>query len=272
MLRGYYGAPDKLPYTRRGKVDVSVDLAGSGALGTAPAWGDLLLACAMSETVAAGASVTYLPASTGLKSLTLWAYVDGLVIKLLYGGGSVKAALKPGAAPTLDFSFTALVSDPAAATLPTPTLTAWKRSVAVGPETTSAIRIGAVTQSAGVVSGGTAYNFSDFSFDLGNDVQDLVLVSQESIGVYGRAPKASVTLDLTAANDVAMFSAMKAGTAMALGLTHGVTAGERVTVYAPNGIITNVEHAPQGNVLLTKVDFDLLPTSAGNDELRLVCI
>jgi hypothetical protein len=272
VLRGHFGAPDQLPYTRRGKVDVSVDLAGSGTLGLAPAWGDLLLACAMSETVAAGASVTYLPASTNLKSLTLWAFVDGLVIKMFYGGGSFKSGLKPGAAPTLDFSFTALVSDPAAATLPTPTLTPWKRSVAAGPVNTSALSIGAVTQTAGVLSGGTQYNFNDFSVDMGNDVQDLVLVREESVSIYGRAPKASATLDLSAAADVTMFANMKAGTAVALGVTQGITAGERVTFYAPNAIITNVEHAPQGNVLLTKLDFDLLPSSSGNDELRLVCI
>lgn len=271
VIRGFYGAPDKLPYTRRGTIGFSIDLAGSGTLGTAPQWGDLLIGCGQSETVTAAARVDYLPASSALKTLTLWAYVDGALRKFTYCAGSVKLGLKPGAAPTMDFTFQALVTDPTSAAVPVPTTTAWQRPVAVGPGNTTALSLGA-TYSAGALSGGTNFNFNDAQIDLANNVQDVVLVSQETIGVFNRAPTAEFTLDLSAANEVTQFTNMKAGTPTSFGLVHGTTAGNKVLIHAPNVILTGIEDALQGDVLLSKLVFALLPTTAGNDDLRIVSI
>jgi hypothetical protein len=270
VVRGFYGAPDKLPTTRRGTITFSVDLAGSSALGTAPQWGDLLIGCAYSETVTASTRVDYTPASASLKTLTIWAYVDGALRKFTFCAGTFKLSLKPGSVPTLDFTFTALVTDPTAAAVPTATVTAWKRPEACGPGTTTGLTLGG-TYATGAITGGTTFNFIDCNFEIGNDVQHLVLVTQESVGVYGRAPKADFTLDLTAAQEVTQFTNMKAGTTTSVGLTHGSTGPGKVLVFAPVGVITGVEDVVNGNALLTKVSVDLT-TTAGNDDLRLVSI
>ena len=46
-------------------IDFDVEIAASGVLGTAPAWGTLMKGCALAETVVAATSVTYSPVSTG---------------------------------------------------------------------------------------------------------------------------------------------------------------------------------------------------------------
>jgi len=49
-------------------VEFDIEMAGSGVVGTRPAYGDLFMACAMSETIVAVTSVTYAPASGTTKS------------------------------------------------------------------------------------------------------------------------------------------------------------------------------------------------------------
>lgn len=268
-LRGTFGAPDMLPYTRRGTVTFSVDLAGSGTAGTAPAWEPLLRACAFAGTVTAASRVDYTPVSTGIKTVTLWGYMDGDLRKFTYCAGTVKLGLSSGKSPTLDFSFTCLVSSVTAAAVPTPTLSTWITPQAIGPAFTSGMTIGG-TYSAGVISGGTTYNWLDCNADVGNSLQDLPLIAQEAINIDNRASKMDVTMDLTAAQAVAFYADMAAGTPRSIGFSHGTVAGNKVMLFAPQARITAIDDAPQGNTLLTKLSLDLLPTSAGNDELRLV--
>ena len=105
IAAGAFAAVDRLPYTRRGKISFSVECQASGTLGTAPQWGKALQACAFSETVTATTRVDYLPASSALKTATIWAYVNGRLEKFLYAAGTVKLSMKDGQVPTLDFEF-----------------------------------------------------------------------------------------------------------------------------------------------------------------------
>lgn len=271
IVRGAFGAPDMLPYTRRGTVSMSVELAGSGVLGTAPQWGDLLIGCGFAEVVTASTRVDYTPVSASLKTLTIWAYVNGKLEKFNYCAGTVKLNMKVGQIPTLDFTFTGLVTSVAAGANPTPTLSAWIRPQAVGPATTGQLLLGA-TYSAGALTGGTGYNFQELGFDMANDVQDLELATQESVAIYGRNPSANLVADLGAAAVVTQYANMAAGTMTSLGVVHGTVAGNKVLVFAPNGAITGIDDAVQGNVMLNSMSLSLQPSAAFNDELRIVAI
>lgn len=269
IILGVFAAPDKLPYTRRAEVTFSCELQSSGTLGTAPAWGDLLVGCGFAETVTAGARVDYTPASSGLKTLTLWAYVNDRLEKYTFCAGTFKLNMGVGNVPSLDFTFTGLVSSVAAAPGVTPTLSAWIRPEAVGPSATSQLSLGAVTYSAGALSGGTAYNFKDFSIDCANDVQDLELATKETVAIYGRAPACSLTADLDASAHAGFVADMHAGTTRALGLVHGSAAGRKVLVYAPVGVITSVADQVDGTKMFSALELTLRPLSA-NDDFRIV--
>ena len=271
IVRGAFGASDMLPYTRHGSITFSVELQSAGAAGTAPQWGDLLQGCGFSETVSAGVRVDYLPASSALKTLTIWAYINGKLEKFNYCAGTFTLSCKVGEIPTLDFTFTALVTSVAAASAPAATLSAWIRPLAVGPVNTTQIKFGG-TYSAGALSGGTDYHFQEFSADIANDVQPIELATQETVGVYGRNPSAKLVADLGAAAIVSQYTDMHAGTAKSLGLVHGTAAGAKVLVFAPVAVITAVDDSVQGNIMLNSMDFNLQPTAAFNDELRIVAL
>lgn len=87
-----------------------VELKGSGAAGDAPEFGDLLEVCGFAETVVGGASVTYAPASTGIKSGTMYYYQDGTLMKLTGCRGNVSISLPTGEVGKASFTITGHVS------------------------------------------------------------------------------------------------------------------------------------------------------------------
>lgn len=100
-------------------ITLDVELKGSGVAGTAPEISDLLEACGFGETVVAVTSVTYAPASTGIKSVTIYYYQDGTLMKLTGCRGTVNFSLEVGAIPKASFSMTghsSAVTDTAIAT------------------------------------------------------------------------------------------------------------------------------------------------------------
>jgi hypothetical protein len=272
VLVGAFGASDSLPYARRGTISFSVEIQASGVLGTAPMWGDLLLCSAFSETVTATTRVDYLPASSSLKTGTIWALWNGRLEKFNYASGDVTGmSWEVGKVPTMDYKFMALVSSSAAGSLSAPTLTGFKRPEAVSTAATTKLSIGPVTYTAGAISGGTQYNWQSLKISMGNDVQDLALVGQENIAIYGRKPTVEIVGDFGATAHAAFKADMHAGTTRAFGFIHGSAATLKVGVHAPVGVITEVSDQVNGNVMLDKLKMTLRPSTA-NDELRIFCI
>ena len=275
IVRSVFGAPDMLPYTRRGSIAFSVELASAGAAavtaGTPPAWDALLQGCGFASASVATSGTTYTPTSASLKNLTLWAYINGKLEKFTYCAGSFKVSMKAGQLPTLDFSFTGL---PVAAVTqvgaPAPTVTAWQRPLAMGANNTGKLFIGCA-YAAFALSGGTGYNFSEINLDAANDVQDIELASAESVAIYGRNPSASLVADIGATDIATQYTNMNAGTLITVGLQHGVAAGSKVIVFAPAAAITGIDDQVNGSVMLNTMSLSLQPTAALNDDFRIVC-
>ena len=94
LIRQYLGNSEQLPAAVNGKLEVEVELAGSGTAGTAPAWAPLMRACGFSQTLNASA-VTGSAQAGGSNTITLAAgasAVDniyrGLPISITSGTGS----------------------------------------------------------------------------------------------------------------------------------------------------------------------------------------
>lgn len=94
LIRPYLGEFDQLIANKHVEIDFEVEIAGSGTAGTAPAYGPLLRACGLSETILAAAATGTAQAGAST-TITLAAgasstdnvYV-GLVISLTGGTGS----------------------------------------------------------------------------------------------------------------------------------------------------------------------------------------
>lgn len=269
IVRGTFGAPDKLPYTRRGLINFSVELQSSGAAGTAPQWGDLLIGCGMAETVTAGNRVEYTPVSTNLKTLTIWAYINNKLLKFAFAVGGFKLSMQVGQVATLDFSFQALVTSVAAGSAPASTLTQWIKPLPVGPINTGQLQLGG-TYAAGAITGGTGYNLQTFGLDAGNDVQPLELAATERIDVFNRVPKANAVADISGAAIANLYASMQAATPTSVGVVHGSAAGQKVLVYAPAATLAGIDDQVNGNVMLSMLDLVLQPSAAANDDFRIV--
>ena len=60
LIRSYLGNYDTLLANSRAQVTITVEMAGSGAAGTAPHYAPLLTSCGMSQTIASGLSLIHI--------------------------------------------------------------------------------------------------------------------------------------------------------------------------------------------------------------------
>ena len=121
LVRPYLGASEQLLANTRVEVTFSVELAGSGAAGTAPRYGKALLACGMAETVVASTSVTYAPVSASFGSCTIYYNIDGVRHKVTGARGTFALGGAVGEIPTIDFTFTGIYNAPTDTALPSVT-------------------------------------------------------------------------------------------------------------------------------------------------------
>ncbi len=271
-LRSFLGASEQLAGTRFVTMSFDVEMAGSGTTGTAPAWGRLLRACAMAETVTAGSRVEYNPISTGMDSMTIHYFDDGVVHRAVGCMGSAEVVMDESAIPRLRFNFTGIDGGLAAQVNPTQTLTSWRVPQVVTNTNTNAVLLGA-TYATGTLTGGTSFVSRGINLNLGNEVRFVSMLGTggADVDIYNREATGSLQLELDAAAEVAAFNAVAANTLTSIGLQHGSTAGNRVLVFAPAVQRINPTHQDfEGRVL---IGFDLrLTPLAGNDELRIVAL
>lgn len=103
------------------QVSFDCEIKGSGSAGVAPEIGPLLRACAMSEVIVAGTSVTYAPVSENHESITIHYYSDGIRHEITGCRGTVSFSLEAGALGKASFTFTGHESAPTDTPLITPT-------------------------------------------------------------------------------------------------------------------------------------------------------
>lgn len=270
-IKAFLGNDEELVGTRYATCGFDVELSGSGTAGTAPAWGKLLRACAMAETVSAGNRVEYNPISAAFESLTIYYHRDGVLHKALGCMGTAEFKLEEGAIPKISFSFTGIDGGPAAVANPTQVLTAWRTPLVVTTANSASVKLGA-TYAAGALSGGTDFCSRGLMLDLGNEVQySSMLGPCTGVDIPNRASKGSMQLDLDAAAEVAAYAAISANTLTSVGLVHGTVAGARVLVFAPAVQRINPTQADFNGRIQIGMDLRVLPL-VGNDELRIVAL
>lgn len=273
LVRPYLGGSEQLlgPVTK--EVSFDVELVGGGT-GVAPAWGALMRACGWAETVTASTRVDYTLLSTAMESATLYYYDDGVLHKLLGARGewSIKATV--GAKPVISFKFIGLDGGDTAAAAGSVTLTAFKTPQVVTNANTQSIKLGCTHSNSGApaLTAGTAYTSQGLELASGNAVQHTPLVGSETVDITDRSITGKFSLDLTAAQEVALTGDVKLATLSSMGMVHGTVAGNRVLVFSPSVQLTNPTKTEINGRRLITYDLRLVPDPAGtgNDELRLV--
>ena len=248
-----------------------VSLASSGTLGTAPMWGRILRSCAFAETVTASARVDYTPISTSLEGATIYYYDDGVLKKALGCRCDITSfKMGYGDVPQIAVKFIGLDGGVSAVAVPSLTLTAWKAPLSVNQVNSGLVTLGG-TYSAGVLSGGTTYPTRGLELNLGNAVNFIELLGGQSADITDRDVRGKITFDLTAAQEVTLEATVKAGTAQAIGMLHGVAAGYSIITYMPSVQLENPTKDDLNGRRLLTYDINPMPV-VGNDELRIVAI
>jgi hypothetical protein len=270
-IRGYFGANEQLVGTASVKASFTCELAGSGTAGTAPAWGNVILACAMAEaTLATPARIEYTPVSTGLKTATVYYYDDGVLHKLLGVMGNCTLSAKVGERPVLKFEMTGIDGGISAVANAAPTLTAWKTPVAMTMANVTDITLGA-TYATGALTGGQVYPSTGLELNFGNQVAFTPLLSKETVSITNREVTGTVDLELTAAEEVTFMGNVKANTTQSLSLIIGTSDGNKILLFAPAVQLINPKKSELDGTRLNGYDLRAVPIT-GNDELRIVCL
>lgn len=270
-IRGSFGANAELVGPSSVKISLTVELAGSGTPGTAPAWGNVLLGCAMAEgLLLTPPRVEYTPVSTGLKDVTIYYYDDGVLHKAIGAMGTVSLMAKVGERPMLKFEFTGTTGGDSATPNVVGDLSSWKAPVAMAKANVIDITLGA-TYAAGALTGGVAYPSNGLEINWGNEVNFLPNLSVEKVDIADRKPSGSMELELTAAEEVAMMAIVRANTEQSMGFVIGLADGNKIIVHAPAMQMKNPKKVDVKGTRYIGYDLTFLPV-AGNDELRLVAM
>ena len=262
LIRPYLGASEQLLANTRVECTFSVELAGSGAAGTAPQYGKALKACGLSETVVAATSVTYAPVSTAFDSVTIHYNIDGVRHKVTGCRGNVALSANVGEIPTLDFSFTGIYNAPDDTALLTPTYANQDDPLIFKNGNTSSFQL---LSYAGALQ--------SFSFDLGNATtyRELVGGSKEVL-ITDRAAGGSVSIEAVALATKDYFAAAVDDDA-ALGnlqFTHGGTAGNIVQFTSSKVDIGDVAYGDSDGIAMLEIPYTCVPDSAANTEFDLI--
>ncbi len=262
LIRPYLGASPQLLANTKVECTFSVELAGSGAAGTAPQYGKALKACGLAETIAAGTSVTYDPVSSGFESVTIHYLIDGVRHKMTGCRGTVAISASVGEIPTLDFSFTGIYNAPDDSALATPTYANQADPLLFKNGNTTSFQL--------LSYGG---NLQNFSFELGNEIiyRELIGAGKEVL-ITNREVSGSVSIEavLMATKDY-FASAVDDDAALGnLQFTHGTAAGNIVQFTSSKVDIGDVSYDDSDGIAMLEIPYTCVPNSAANAEFDLI--
>lgn len=244
------------------EISFQVELQGSGTRGVAPRIGDLLEACAYTETIVAGSSVNYNPGSAGFKSATIYCYIDGRLHIVKGATGNIKKTIAAGKRALYEFTMKGLYTAFTEVALPSVTYEN-KDGVQIVPPIAKGCTLSLNSVTSLVVQ--------QVEIDLGNKI-----AMRDSLGgtdgiagfaFTGRNP--SITLNPEAVSlSTYDFRADLLKTPRAFSLQLGTVAGNIITHSAPKLNTTGFEYADRDGVLVESIKGELAEDS-GNDEEQI---
>ncbi len=245
------------------EVTFECELKGSGTAGVAGRIGDLLEACGFSETVSVGSSVVYKPASSNLKSATIYIYdmdTSSAVLKKVTGTvGTVNIKIIAGQFATLAFTMRGLYNAPADVALPSdPTLETTLPPIVESSQFT----LGAITSLV----------VQDITIDMANEIteRDDINVANgiKAFTIVGRKPKGTFNPEAVLVAIHNVWADWVASTQRALSLIIGSVTGNKCTISAPKVTVDNLADADRDRILTRDIPISF-GQNVGNDEIQL---
>lgn len=254
-----------IPGGRSAKISFRAEIKGAGAAYSAtvkPALGTFLRGCGFAETIDTTVSAekaTYLPASSGVPSLTIWVYEDGVIKKARGCRGNVRVTGKLGEPIFVEFDFTGVFDSVIDGAMLSPTFEATVPPLVLG----TTLTLDAYAMIAETIS-----------FDLGNSVELRPSISAAdgylSALITGRKPTGKLDPEMVTVATYDFFGKWKAGNAAALTLGPLGPAGvyNKFTITAPQIVYTGVGEGDRSGNMIADLGFSLC-RNTGDDEFKL---
>lgn len=215
-----------IPTDLHSTLSFTVDLSASGTAGTAPAWGPLLRACAVAETVNAGISVTYSPVAKGHEAGTFHLNIDGTRYVILGARGKAEFMLDAQDTPKIKFDFTGLFTLPTDTAAPVVDLVSWVEPLVVSHNNTPVFTID-----------GLSFVMKTAKLNLGNKVETRFLVGTERVLITDKSELFETTVEAKAMAEFNPFQKAQGMAQVPVEMVHGTQAGKTVTLSLPTAQI-----------------------------------
>ena len=266
LVRPYFGNYDQIIAAQKVQVSFEVELQGSGAAGTAPAYGPLLRACGLAETITASTKAEYKPVSSSFESATIHVQVQDNIAgssplhKLTGCRGNVEFTLNAKSLPVAKFTFTGVYNAVVDAANVTATYTAFKTPSAVNKANTPTFSFF-----------GYSGIMSEFGLNLNNEVVYRNLVNSESVILTDRKAGGNVVFEAPTVTAKDFWAAALANTLGDMSLIHGSGAGSIVEFSSTGKVdVVNPSYTDMDGIVMLSVPYVLVPSTAGNDEFSLI--
>lgn len=245
---------------RFAKISFKVDYNGSGTATTAPRIGTLFQACGFGETVG-GSDVTYQPVATGMKSLSLYSYIDGLLYKILGAVGNMKISGKSGAPVECAFDLSGVYQDDADSAIVSPT---FESNYKTPPQLLS------VTFTLDSI---TTFNLREFNIDLGIPIinrEDMVAATGYAGFLVGKQnPTGNLIIEAQAKSVYDFLDKFENATEVQATIVIGSVAGNKFTITIPALTYTNVKVSDQDGLVVLDIPISINMNSANGYDISL---
>ena len=260
-----FGATAGVATNELGMISFECELQSSGAAGTAPPWMVLDEGCRMAAPVLTAstkaeqrmAAITAAPSS-----LAAYFYLDDMQHKLLGMRGDISAIdFTAGAYPFIGYDFMGIV--PPAASTPFAdvapgalTLTGWKDPLEVNTTNTT------------VSLDGFACVMRNFKAKANAEVKLRNLVGKRYIQRGNHKLDCSILIEAPTFGAKNYLATMRAGSRIALNITHGTVAGSIVQIDAPTVQITKITPQSEDDIVMYAID-GIMTITVGQDDLLI---
>lgn len=261
LVRPYLGNSEQLIASKHVECEFEVEIAGSGAAGTAPKYGPILRACGLSETVTASTNTIYAPVSTSFESVTIYYNVDGVLHKITGCRGTVEFTFTAGQIPVMKCKMVGVYNAPTDTALPTVDYSSFQTPLTCNSSNTTAFSFfsySAILQS--------------LSLNMANTVNYRTLIGSEYVQITDRKVAGTAVFEAPTIASKDFFTAA-IGTALgSLSITHGTAAGNKFKVDSTRVDITQPTYTDDNGVVMLSVPFVAVPSSSGNDEVTFTVL
>ncbi|MDO5704037.1 MAG: phage tail tube protein [Paracoccus sp. (in: a-proteobacteria)] len=217
------GAQGTIPVDIHAKLSFSVELVGAGTAGEIPPIGKLFRGCALAE-VQDGSSVIYTPVSRNHESVSIHMWIGDTRYALRGARGTATIRVNASALPKVEFEMTGLFVMPSEVTPVTPDLT---------DQLEADVLVATTANTPGFSIGGQDFVMRSFALTLGNEVAGRFLIGSEGVLITGKSETIETTVEALPLTTFNPFDLALNRTRVAVALTHGTAAGNRVAIDVP---------------------------------------